>query len=279
MIRKLRLKFICINMTIVTAMLGIIFSLLFVFVGTTAEMQGRQALQQITEIALRAEHGPLPPQPVRRPYFMVHLNGDGSVRSLDRGFFQDVEEQTLMEYIRTAQKTGEDSGVLLPLRLRYQILTNPFGKAIVFADISGEITAMENLLRGSAVIAAVAFGAFLVISILLARWAVKPVEEAWNRQNRFVADASHELKTPLTVIMTNAELLQSGASREDSGRFVESILVMARQMRGLVENLLSLARLARLEGNYRVYPGHDRPTDLERERRMNPYMRQGLTLG
>ena len=45
------------------------------------------------------------------------------------------------------------------------------------------------------------------------------------------------------------------------------------------EMLLSLARLARLEGDYRVYPGHDRPTDLERERRMNPYMRQGLTLG
>ena len=44
------------------------------------------------------------------------------------------------------------------------------------------------------------------------------------------------------------------------------------------EMLLSLARLARLEGNYKVYPGHDRPTDLDWERRMNPYMRQGLTL-
>ena len=45
------------------------------------------------------------------------------------------------------------------------------------------------------------------------------------------------------------------------------------------EMLLSLARLARLEGNYTVYPGHDRSTYLEHERRMNPYMRQGLTLG
>ena len=44
------------------------------------------------------------------------------------------------------------------------------------------------------------------------------------------------------------------------------------------EMLLSLARLARLEGNYKVYPGHDRATDLDWERRMNPYMRQGLTL-
>lgn len=42
--------------------------------------------------------------------------------------------------------------------------------------------------------------------------------------------------------------------------------------------LRSLARLARLEGNYRVYPGHDRATDLDRERRGNPYMRHGLTL-
>jgi len=42
--------------------------------------------------------------------------------------------------------------------------------------------------------------------------------------------------------------------------------------------LRSLARLARLEGNYRVYPGHDRATDLDRERRSNPYMRHGLTL-
>ena len=45
------------------------------------------------------------------------------------------------------------------------------------------------------------------------------------------------------------------------------------------EMLLSLARLARLEGDYKVYPGHDRPTTLDWERRMNPYMRQGLTLG
>lgn len=243
MIRKLRLKFVCINMVIVTAMLGLIFSLLLVFVGTTAERQGQQAIQEIVEMAQRGERRTKHFRRIRRPYFLVHLNEDGTVRNIDQGFFQSAEEETLELYTRAALAERKNSGTLIFHRLRYRVLDNPQGKTLVFVDISGEVTAMENLAKGSLVIAALSFAAFLIISILLARWAVKPVEEAWNRQNRFVADASHELKTPLTVIMTNAELLQSQTHGEAGGRFAESILTMSRQMRTLVESLLELARL------------------------------------
>jgi signal transduction histidine kinase len=84
---------------------------------------------------------------------------------------------------------------------------------IVFSDISSEISTMQSLLRNCILIGLLAFFSFLLISILFARWAVKPVEDAWNQQRQFVSDASHELKTPLTVILTNAELLKSGQSR------------------------------------------------------------------
>ena len=84
---------------------------------------------------------------------------------------------------------------------------------------------------------------FFVISIFLANWAVKPVEEAWNKQKQFIADASHELKTPLTVITTNAELIKSEADNADKNKFTDNILVMSRQMRGLVESMLEIARL------------------------------------
>ena len=66
---------------------------------------------------------------------------------------------------------------------------------------------------------------------------------AWLQQKQFVADASHELKTPLTVIMTNAELLQSSEYDETERKtFSQSILLMSRQMKSLVENMLELAK-------------------------------------
>ena len=93
----------------------------------------------------------------------------------------------------------------------------------------------------------VGLGALMILaagSLLLSGWAVKPVEDAWNQQKQFVTDASHELKTPLTVIISNAELLQQpGYSDEKRQCFSESILSMSRQMRHLVESLLNLARL------------------------------------
>ena len=118
------------------------------------------------------------------------------------------------------------------------------GQHIVFADISVETNTMKSLVRNCLIIGVVGFLAFLLISLFLARWAVKPVEQAWKQQRQFVADASHELKTPLTVITTNAELLQNvNCSEEDRAQFSDNILTMSHQMRGLTESLLELARV------------------------------------
>lgn len=118
------------------------------------------------------------------------------------------------------------------------------GQILVFADISSEIATMRNLYRTCIIIGLGSFVSFLVISIFFARWAVRPVEEAWAQQRQFVSDASHELKTPLTVILTDAEMLKSPRFDEaHKAQFVENILTMSNQMRGLVESLLQLARV------------------------------------
>lgn len=82
------------------------------------------------------------------------------------------------------------------------------------------------------------------ISYFLAKWALRPAENAWNRQQQFVADASHELKTPLTVILANLRILLS--HKEDSIAsqecWIKNTQSEAESMKNLVEELLFLAR-------------------------------------
>ena len=73
---------------------------------------------------------------------------------------------------------------------------------------------------------------------------VKPVEEAWKRQRQFAADASHELKTPLTVILSNVGLIAASPELTDpeDKRRIGYIQAEAERMKELVEELLFLAR-------------------------------------
>ncbi len=82
------------------------------------------------------------------------------------------------------------------------------------------------------------------LGVALSRAITRPVQRAWDSQAQFVADASHELKTPLTVILANADILaeDEGGLNPEQSKWVGGIRSEARRMRGLVEEMLFLAR-------------------------------------
>lgn len=243
MIKRLKLIFICINMVIVTAMLLVIFGTVLHFTQANLEQQSERMLQSVLESRGHPRPGELSGQ-AQLPYFYVSVNSFGELSATFSGYYDLTDTDALQEIISLTLSDPAQSGVLKDCGLRFLKRTTPFGQSIVFADMSSELATMGSLVKNCVIIGIASFIAFLGLSFLLAGWAVKPVESAWNQQRQFVSDASHELKTPLTVILTNAELLQQGGyAEEDREKFVSSILTMSHQMRGLVESLLELARV------------------------------------
>lgn len=255
MLKKLRLKFICINMVIVTVMLCVILSLVLHSTRTNLKNESLRAMQSIAASPDTLIFGqPGEDESVRLPYFML-LMKNNHITIIGGDYYDLSDERMLRDILQAATDAREETGILEDYSLRYYRTTSSLGDVCVFADASGELATMQSLRTTCLIIGAVSFFVFLGLSFVLAKWAIKPVEQAWRQQRQFVSNASHELKTPLTVILTNAELLQAPEQNEERrAQFAQNILTMSRQMRGLTEELLQLARVDNTQNSVPLEP-------------------------
>lgn len=255
MLKKLRIKFVAAIMVIVTMMLCAVFGMVYYFTAVNMERSSILMMQNMAESPFHPDVPDKPGEEPRLPYFILELDFDDNIMSTSGGFYDLSDTDFLTELVCTVTAGRQPIGVIDTYTLRYFRSGSPRGQVIVFADISSERSTLASLAKTCALLGVLCFFAFLGISVLLARWMVKPVDTAWQKQRQFVSDASHELKTPLAVIMTNAELLQSADSTgADRRQFSESILTMSRQMRALVEWLLELARVESGEKRAELIP-------------------------
>ena len=238
MIKKLKLKFLSVNMIIVTVMLIVIFGLIIFFTASASEKENLQQLRAALSMPPHSDHAEDAPPSLPYQIFVIRQTPRGQLAVSGNGDYKIAEE-----IFSAAIASGKREGVLKEYNLRFCVMNTPMDKSVSFSDLSVEQAMLFRLVRTCIFISLLALGAFFIVSLILARWIVRPMETAWEQQKQFAADASHELKTPLTVIITNAELLRSNKYGEEKRtRFAESILTMAEQMRGLTESLLELAR-------------------------------------
>ena len=243
MLKKLRLKFIAVNMGIVIAMLLVIFGLIYHFTKSDMEQQSFNALQDLTQSV--QQYGSYLPgkTDVQLPHFVIQVNLWGEMTISGSTYMDLSDEKLLRELIEYVYTADTSTGYMEKYNLLFSKVPAMGVQRLIFVDISIQKATLTSMVETSILVGLVSLLAFLGISFLLARWAVKPVDRAWKQQKQFVSDASHELKTPLTVIMSNAELLQSpNCDEENRQKFAGSILTMSHQMRKLVEGLLELAR-------------------------------------
>ena len=178
------------------------------------------------------------------PVAVYRILKSGSYELAGSAASASIADGVLEKAISQLANAPDGSGELSELGLFYEKRTSDTGvERVAFADVSSanEWQTLALTLAGVGVVAL----AFFVISVFFSRWALRPVKRAWEQQRQFVADASHELKTPLTVILANTSILMSHPERTiaSQSQWVESTQAEGERMQGLVADLLLLARL------------------------------------
>lgn len=248
MLKRLRIKFIAVIMSIVTVLFVVIFGLVLHLTKQNIERESEQMMRTLAfrpPAAASSMHKPdRMPDNIRLPFFTVNISRNGEITSFDSEYFDLTDRDMLEKLVDAVNSSKKETGILSDYDLRYMKNDRGHMRSVVFADISSEKAMIKGLIRNSVIIGLIGYAVFFLISLILAKWVTKPVEKTWSEQKQFIADASHELKTPLTVIMTNAEMLSDKTySESDRNGFTQNILSTSKRMRGLVESLLELARL------------------------------------
>lgn len=153
-------------------------------------------------------------------------------------------EDHLNKIIQSKKSSGKVTIGSVSYRFIISKETNSDNSLIILLDRSTESSTISRLLFVFIIIGCLGLVLVAIASVLLANWTIIPIENAWNKQKQFIADASHELKTPLTVIAANTDVVLSNPcdSVKDQERWLKYIQDETFRMSKLVNELLYIAR-------------------------------------
>ncbi len=229
MIKKLRLKIIALTMALLTVVLGA------VCLGVYGAAQRAVAVD-----STEALHNALLGEESGRPVLVLDVLPSGTVRMIGASPYS---EETLLAIVNDCLAQEADNGILQDYDVRY-VRHSGLALRIALADCAWEKATLHAVLTTLLLVGAGALLVLFVCAYVLSGLITRPVAKAWRGQQQFISDAGHELKTPLTVILSSAELLRDTVS-DDNG-YIDNICAEGGRMKKLVESLLTLSRLENL---------------------------------
>lgn len=181
--------------------------------------------------------------PFETRYFIVTEDEDGEITDCDLDRIAAVDEDAAEEYaenVGTKSKTTGFEGIY-----RYRVTETEDGVKYIFLDCRREISNFRTVLVTTVSVSLLGLAAVFVLVVIFSRMVFRPVEESIQKQKRFITDASHELKTPLTIIDANTEVMEmeSGESQ-----WTKSTRKQIQRLSGLVQQLVTLTRLDEEKG-------------------------------
>lgn len=260
MLKKMRWHFI------LAAMLAVFIMLVAVLAGinvwnyhTTAE-RADQRIQEIygfesgkvpgMENSEENASQPVPPDIFNRPddhdpeapyttrFFIVRLDEEGNVTDVSTDFIASVTQTEAEEFARKVLNEKRQVGYYK--NYRFQILAKKNDNIVIFLNTTMELRSVRNVLLISCLVGVVCFLVVFLLVILLSKRAMKPYIRNIERQKRFITDASHEIKTPLTSIATSVDVIEMEYVEDE---WTRNIHKQTSKMSRMVADLVTLSRL------------------------------------
>lgn len=172
-------------------------------------------------------------------YFSVSLDQSGAVLSCDMSYIAAVTENEAASYAADAYRSGAARGFCGSYRFLRSDRDD--GTLMIFLDRTRDIETFRGFLRSSVLISAAGLTAVFLLITLLSSRIVRPISESYEKQKRFITDAGHEIKTPITIIDADAEVL--GMDIGDDNEWLTDIRKQTKRLAGLTSDLIYLAKM------------------------------------
>jgi len=180
-----------------------------------------------------------PETPYDTRYFSVTFGEDGSVADINTDRIAAVDETQAEELGQEVYKSGRLSG--FSGNYRYLSYTDDDGQTIVlFVDCSKSLSSFRSFLLTSMLVSAIGAAAVFLLVYLLSRRVVRPMQESYDKQKRFITDAGHELRTPLTIIDADVSVQEMDTGTSE---WLDDIKVQTKRLAGLTNDLVYLSRM------------------------------------
>lgn len=259
MIKKLQIRFILLSMSAFLLVLVVIITGINIvnFKAVVSEADALLGILSDNKGAFpmgpgdqgnRLPPGMSPETPYESRYFSVILDSNtNSVIQAETSRIVSVDTSQAIEYAKAVLTGGKSRGFMDSFR--YIIRTeDPFVR-ITFLDCGRKLDAFRDFLLASVVIS---LSGYLVVFALIAFFSnriIRPISESYEKQKRFITDASHEIKTPLTIIHADADVL---AMEFGCNEWLEDIQKQAKRLTALTNNLVMLSRMEEAESTMQM---------------------------
>lgn len=188
-------------------------------------------------------HGIDKETPFETRYFSVLLYENGNVSTIDTGKIVSVSTSEAGDYATSLYGKGKTKGFIDQYKYLSVSTTNTNGDNMVlyvFINCSKELMTIRTYALASIGISIIGLLVVFVLVCFFSKTVTKPMAESYEKQKRFITDASHEIKTPLTIIDANTEVLEM---MEGENEWTVSIRKQIARLTALTEKLVFLSRM------------------------------------